>query len=137
MAKKQYLNDAGLQALWEKILKQFKNFNTFKIKVVDELPEEGESYILYLLKPANNTTTRNEYNEYVWVKEGKYYELVGSTDIDFDKYFTKEEVIDLIDIEDSSVKEWVEDQEYVNEDQTKEIINDVINNDLWEDLELD
>mgnify|MGYP003290142204 CR=1 FL=1 len=56
----------------------------FDSKIVEELPEEGEKGILYLLQLSEGTET-NLYEEYIWI--GERYELLGSfsTDIDISK----------------------------------------------------
>lgn len=126
MTKKLYLNDAGLDTLWQKILKQLKNFNKFTLKIVDTLPDVGENNILYLVKPdTNDALVQNIYNEYVWIDSSQSYELVGSTDIDFSKYYTKTEINNIIETEDSSIVDWIENQGFL------------IESDLWEELILE
>lgn len=125
MAKKQYLNETGLDTLWEKIIKQLKQFNMFKVKLVDKLPDVGEPNFLYLVKPdTNDALVQNIYNEYVWVESTKSFELVGSTDIDFSKYYTKSETNNIIEVEDTSITDWVQGQGFITDSC------------IWEELEL-
>ena len=61
---------------------------SFKTQVVQELPETGESTILYLV-PASSPSGNNYYNEYLWVQypSGSYgFEQVGTTQIDLSNY---------------------------------------------------
>lgn len=78
------------------------NVSTIKIDVVDELPETGETNIIYFVL-NDESTENNIYNEYVYIN-GKP-ELIGNTNIDlspyalkteFDNYYTKDEVENTI-----------------------------------------
>ena len=57
--------------------------------VVYELPDVGEEGVLYLV-PRQVTETKNVFDEYIYVNGG--WEKIGSTDIDFSNYYTKQEV---------------------------------------------
>lgn len=57
--------------------------------VVYELPTVGEEGVLYLV-PRQVTETQNVFDEYIYVNGG--WEKIGSTDIDFSNYYTKQEV---------------------------------------------
>ena len=57
--------------------------------VVYELPDVGEEGTLYLV-PRQVTETKNVFDEYIYVNGG--WEKIGSTDIDFSDYYTKQEV---------------------------------------------
>lgn len=57
--------------------------------VVYELPTVGEEGTLYLV-PRQVTETKNVFDEYIYVNGG--WEKIGSTDIDFSDYYTKQEV---------------------------------------------
>lgn len=63
-----------------------------KFVVVEELPEEGENGIIYLVPNDEDT-----YDEYIWIEDETRFEKLGSTDIDLSGYYTKEEVDDKID----------------------------------------
>lgn len=57
---------------------------TIQLRRVDELPEEGEPYILYLV-PADGGVSTNIYDEYIWaIQEDESYafEKLGSTRIE-------------------------------------------------------
>lgn len=58
-------------------------------KVVDSLPETGESNIIYLV-PSSKQEEKNIKDEYIWI-DGNW-ELIGSTKIDLSNYYTKDEV---------------------------------------------
>ena len=53
------------------------------IEVVTELPETGESNVIYLV-PKQDTSTDNIFDEYLWVNND--WELIGSTGIDLSDY---------------------------------------------------
>jgi hypothetical protein len=64
-------------------------------KKVEELPEEGENNIIYLL-PQEGGGQQNIFDEYVWLPDGLIFEKIGSTQSDFDNYYTIDEVNALI-----------------------------------------
>ena len=59
-------------------------------KVVNELPENGDKGVVYLVK-AEEEAENNKYVEYIYVDDT--YEIIGSfsTDINLTQYYTKEE----------------------------------------------
>ena len=59
---------------------------TMSIKIVDSLPETGNSKYIYLIS-ADITENNNYYNEFLWT--GSAYEKIGSTKINLDGYLTK------------------------------------------------
>lgn len=60
---------------------------TIEFKIVDSLPESGETNIIYLV-PKSKTSEKNIYDEYVWIKNdgGGHFEKIGSTEIDLSEY---------------------------------------------------
>lgn len=60
-----------------------------KIEVVTELPETGESNVIYLV-PKQDEDENNVFDEYIWINDD--WELIGTTDIDLSDYYTKSEV---------------------------------------------
>ena len=62
---------------------------------VEELPEEGENNIIYLI-PQEGGGQQNIFDEYVWLPDGLIYEKIGSTEADFGNYYTIDEVDALI-----------------------------------------
>lgn len=56
-----------------------------QVKKVDELPEEGEEGILYLL-PATDPEIGNYYEEYLWIDSA--WELIGSSSVDISNMVT-------------------------------------------------
>lgn len=62
---------------------------------VEELPEEGKNNVIYLI-PDETTQQDNIFDEYVWIPDGKFFEKIGSTQADFNNYYTIEEVNALI-----------------------------------------
>ena len=59
------------------------------IEVVTELPEIGESNVIYLV-PKQDTGDNDVFDEYLYVNDE--WELIGTTDIDLSNYYTKSEV---------------------------------------------
>lgn len=78
----------------------FSKVTNFKVEIVDSLPSENiDEHTIYFLKK----TTENEsdsYYEYMWLN--KKWELIGTTEINLDSYWTIDEV-----------KAYVKTQEYV------------------------
>lgn len=56
-----------------------------QVKKVDELPEQGEEGILYLL-PASDPETGNYFEEYLWIDSA--WELIGSSAVDISNMCT-------------------------------------------------
>lgn len=73
----------------EAIAEAVKDFGTFKIEVVDRLPEVGEKNVFYFV-PSDNQSEKDIYIEYVWVN-GRY-ERIGSTSANLSQYWSKEEL---------------------------------------------
>ena len=65
-------------------------------KVVTELPETGESGIIYFCPPMARNS-QNEYEEYMWIDNA--FELIGTTEVDLSDYYTIEEVDNAIQAE--------------------------------------
>lgn len=63
--------------------------SSINFKVVDLLPETGESNIIYLV-PSSKQEENNVKDEYIWINES--WELIGSTKIDLSNYYTKDQV---------------------------------------------
>lgn len=68
--------------------------------VVYELPDVGEEGTLYLV-PRQVTETKNVFDEYIYVNGG--WEKIGSTDIDFSNYYTKQEIDAIADTLNNSI----------------------------------
>ena len=58
---------------------------SFRVVIVDELPEMGQEGIIYLIQ--RTTATENDYDEYIWISQ---WELIGQlSGVDLDNYYTK------------------------------------------------
>ena len=72
---------------------------TFDIQVVQTLPVEGDSRVLYLA-PSQDPETSNVYDEFIWViPTGQLigqWEKIGSTAVDMSNYYTKSETDTLL-----------------------------------------
>lgn len=65
---------------------------TTTFEVVDQLPEHGESNVIYLV--PSEQAADNEYEEYIWVNNN--WELIGTTRVDLTPYYTSEQVDQLL-----------------------------------------
>lgn len=82
-------SNKALSATQGKILKtMISNSANLRIEVVSELPETGETNVIYLVKKSG--TNPNTHDEYVYV-EGNW-EKIGNTEIDLSNYYTKDQV---------------------------------------------
>ena len=62
---------------------------TIKFQKVDELPETGESNIIYLV--SGKTKAENVYDEYIYLDTG--WELIGTTQIDLTNYIQSDALL--------------------------------------------
>lgn len=82
-------SNKALSATQGKILKtMISNLANLRIEVVSELPETGETNVIYLVKKSG--TNPDTHDEYVYV-EGNW-EKIGNTEIDLSNYYTKDQV---------------------------------------------
>lgn len=82
-------SNKALSATQGKILKtMISNLANLRIEVVSELPETGETNVIYLVKKSE--TNPDMHDEYVYV-EGNW-EKIGNTEIDLSNYYTKDQV---------------------------------------------
>lgn len=67
---------------------------SFEFSVVETLPSEGSKGVIYLIENTTGSLSggQNVYDEYIWI--GTKYEKIGTTDIDFSKYLTKDDAAD-------------------------------------------
>ena len=61
------------------IIEEIDAFKAFDIRVIDELPEEGEVGVIYLVKAEDYAETKTR-DEYLWSQES--WRLIGSTRFD-------------------------------------------------------
>ena len=94
-----YLNEHGLVTYNNIIKEKIAELVGFEVKIVDSLPLTGEEHILYLVPNAQDP---NIHDEYLWVDEK--WELIGSTTINLDDYYTKEEIDSSISVINSSIQ---------------------------------
>ena len=71
------------------------SISTVQFKIVEELPDYGESNVIYLIK-HDPLSEDDIYDEYVWVEDGESFERIGSTAFDLSNYYTIDEVDALI-----------------------------------------
>lgn len=77
------------------VLELIGNIKTVTIVKVDELPQVGNSNVIYLV--AKEQTENNIYNEYIYVNN--VWELIGNTEIDLDNYVQVTDVITNTEID--------------------------------------
>lgn len=70
------------------------------LKPEDRLPESGEENIIYLV-PATNSKDKNARDEYIWFNND--WELIGSTAIDLDNYWSKDDLAPMTSEELSAI----------------------------------
>lgn len=89
-------SNKALSATQGKILKtMISNLANLRIEVVSELPETGETNIIYLVKKSG--TNPDTHDEYVYV-EGSW-EKIGNTEIDLSNYYTKDQVYSKTEVD--------------------------------------
>lgn len=75
-------------------------------EIVDELPQEGENGVIYLV-PISGSSTPNVYEEYIWIGEEDpdthvvtyRFEKIGTTDIDLSGYVQKSDISTMTNLE--------------------------------------
>jgi hypothetical protein len=90
-------NLTALDYTWssEKINSVISAINLNNFRVVDQLPTENiDTNVIYIV-PKQGGTSPNLREEYIYVNG--QWELIGSTDVNLDNYFTKQEVINRLD----------------------------------------
>lgn len=98
------INGKVYRNLQEQVKKNMEDIELLKQKpqwqviAVDELPEEGQPGILYLV-PSEDPELGNVYEEYIWVidedtQEGSF-ELIGTTSIDLSGFVTLDTAQDI------------------------------------------
>lgn len=82
---------AGIKEEIEQIEQDIQHLQEigFHPLVVEELPEDPEEFILYLV-PAEDFEETNIYNEFLYVNNE--WEQIGTTGVDLSGYYTKEEI---------------------------------------------
>lgn len=80
-----YYNKANSYSKTE-INNMLNELSAFEIRIVEELPETGESNCFYLIRNEDNENS-NYYDEYLWISEN--FELIGNTKVDLSDYLTK------------------------------------------------
>ena len=109
----------------EEVDKLISHIHSFKVEIVDELPETGENNILYLVskdpddKNLNKPEGHNYYDEYVWIDT--YFEYIGNTS-SAGNFVTHEELDKILQTELSAeyIKYSNENYDYTN---VKEALN--------------
>lgn len=69
----------------------FSQMISFKIEIVDSLPSEKiDTHTIYFLKRKTSSEEENCYYEYMYINNS--WELIGSTELSLDNYWTIDEV---------------------------------------------
>ena len=69
----------------QEVVALINQITTINFKVVDVLPDTGESNLIYLVKKEGSGD--DVHDEYIWVEEK--WEKIGSTTVDLTNYYTK------------------------------------------------
>ena len=102
---------------------KLSNLTNFHFEKVDELPQTGESNVIYLV-PSSNQTTGNEYDEYYWDATSNTFETLGSTAIDLSNYYTKSETLSTEQIAETYYNKTESDSNYY----TKSVVDSKLSN---------
>ena len=103
----------------EEVNELISHIHSFKVEIVNELPETGENNILYLVpkdpddKNLDKPEGHNNYDEYVWIDT--YFEYIGNTGTAGD-FVTREELNTILQTELSAehIKYFNENYDYTN-----------------------
>lgn len=68
-------------------------FTGISFSLVESLPETGKEGVIYLIPHAHGTG--DSHDEYIWLKELKTFEKIGSTDVDMSGYVKKSELVPI------------------------------------------
>lgn len=94
---------ASSKAVYDYVKNALANITAFSAQIVEELPETGETNILYLIAKDPVGETGNVYDEYLYIN-GKF-ELVGSTAMDLSGYVLASDMHALTNAEISAIYE--------------------------------
>lgn len=94
---------ASSKAVYDYVRNALANITTFSAQIVEELPEAGETNILYLIAKDPADETDNVYDEYLYIN-GKF-EIVGSTAMDLSDYVLASDMHALTNSEISAIYE--------------------------------
>lgn len=65
-----------------------------EIRKVEQLPDEWENWVIYLVP---STSSQDTYDEYIWVASDSAFEKIWNTHLDLINYYNKDEVDNLLD----------------------------------------
>ena len=82
-------NAAGSKAVYDFVTKAIADVSGFHAEIVSELPETGQTNILYLVAKTE-AASGDGYDEYLYINGA--WERVGSTDIDLSGYVQASEM---------------------------------------------
>ena len=76
-------NAVSSSAVFAYVAEKIAGIGGISFKMVDSLPETGDSKYIYLL-PKYESETQNSYDEYIWYDSA--WEKIGTTEIDLSDY---------------------------------------------------
>lgn len=92
--------DSDLQTQITELKDTVGKINRFEIKVLDKLPESGETYVIYFVPAEDTNGGKTKYTEYMWIpsedKTTGRFEEIGITEADLTEYYTSAEVDEII-----------------------------------------
>ena len=71
--------------------------NGGKFIIVEELPEEDIDLTAIYLLPREDEKENNIYDEYIYIENISEWEKIGSTEVNLENYYTKDETDELLD----------------------------------------
>lgn len=83
-------------AALSEVVNAIHSFEIVILESADDLPEEGESHIIYFVPQEEQTSEDIKYEEYVWIVNERYYEKIGIAEADLNNYYTKGDVDAII-----------------------------------------
>ncbi len=92
---------ASSKAVYDYVRNALADITSFLARIVEELPETGETNILYLIAKDTAGETGNVYDEYLYINGN--FELVGSTAMDLSGYVLASDLHALTNSEISAI----------------------------------
>ena len=79
-------DDSEVRGLIQSNTDAIASITGLEIKIVAELPATGKNGVIYLVG------TESPYDEYIWVSSSSHFEMIGSSAVDLDDYYTSAQV---------------------------------------------
>ena len=70
-----------------------------EFEIVQALPQEGETGVIYLILQSPAGSGQDIYDEYIWLSSSSTYEKIGSTAVDLSDYVKEEDLVAITNAE--------------------------------------